>query len=577
MKKILFVFLSAILVFSLVMPPEQAKAAVVSKVAQKAVFKVVKEVAKDKAIEQSFSMVMNYKYVPKEEREKIKKPDQGFTMVCLPENRKNDICEKPMQVKSSYTASDKKAIASKVESVLDSKTGNKGFLKIVNWFIPVWIVGSAYTITDLLVDGDISSFFGDLGYEALVSLGFIKPLGNEVGKTGISIPPTSPALEVDSPDKGKNIIGTPIYLGSDGIAPKLPTGVMSADHPGNNYSVNYGSSRFGVSKHFFVFKSDRPYFYPTDATRNIFQNAYLMFVFEFEGNQAQNYPAKRVEKMTVYSTNSLYAGNTSHIFTVDTIPLTEPLYLNRTHSMGLRTDEFNHYMNLIDRNFWEKLTEGQVEPLPETKPKGVPVITPGTTTKVPSPSAVPARDTTTGKTVKPTKTSTPGDITWTDKDGNIVPEENIIIEDLITEETPNGTIIKNPDPSGIPEMQDGLTPNPDKAPPIDDSITEEDLEKLSCSRLKKPDFKPLSNAITTSFPFSIPWDLARMFNSAFSGIGNERPAFKYSFEFNGQKKEWNIEFPEYFDSWTSFTRPLLVIIFDAGLIFAIYRFTKGGD
>lgn len=574
MKKILFVFLSLILIFTLVMPPDRAKAAVVSKVAQKAVFKVVKEVAKDKAVEQSFSMVMNYKYVPKEEREAIKKPDQGFTMVCLPENRKNDICEKPIQVKNSFTTADKKAIASKVETALDSKTGNKGFLKIVNWFIPVWIVGSAYTITDLLVDGDISSFFADLGYEALVSLGFIKPLAQGVGKTDLPSFPFIPGTGEDAPNKGETIPGGSVanYLGGINTIPKFPEGI-SLNMPANtDYTLFHNASIYGVNSHYFAFKSTKPYMTST-GTSNVFNYPYILIEFRTQGyNLDKNYPSKKLDKIVI-SKSDYQSPSYNVVSRVAEISVAhENIYLNRPHARGLRQDEINHYLTLASTYWFDDLIVTKPEPLPQIKPVGVPVITPGTTTKVPSPSAVPTRDKTTGKTVKPTKTSTPGDITWTDKDGNIVPEENIIIEDLVTEETPNGTIIKNPDPSGIPEMQDGLTPNPDKAPPVDDSITEEDLEKLSCSRLKKPDFKPLSNAITTSFPFSIPWDLWRVIEATFGNMGSEKPSVDLSFIAEGVR----LEIPDYFDSWTKFAKSITLIVFDIGLIYMFYRLMKGG-
>lgn len=577
MKKIIILLTALIMVFTLVMPPEQAKAAVVSKVAQKAVFKVVKEVAKDKAVEQSFSMVLNYKYVPKEERESIKKPDTGFTMVCLPENRKNDICEKPIQVKNSFTTADKKAIASKVETALDSKTGNKGFLKIVNWFIPVWIVGSAYTITDLLVDGEISSFFADLGYDALVSLGFIKPLGKTATKTDLPLIPYVPDANPDSPDKGSLAPGgAPIkYLGGVETAPKMPSGIYMQAEFDYKFTSNWNDV-VGVRSHFFSFKSTNPYVWG-NYSGNVFSNKYIFINFEMTNFTKDNvYKSKRLDKMYVYMSNYDSPAYNHAIKLLEVDLNSENIFLNRTHSSGLRTDELNHYLTIMNDKFFEDLLLTKPEPLPTIKPVGVPVIAPGTTTKVPSPSAVPVKDKTTGKTVKPTKTSVPGDITWTDKDGNIVPEENIIVEDLVTEETPNGTIIKNPDPSGIPEMQDGLTPNPDKAPPVNEDLTEEDLEKMSCARLKKIDFKPFTSAVTTSFPFSIPWDLQRAFNNAFSQIGNERPNFSYDFNFNGQQHSWEIGFPKFFDSWLPFTKGLLLLGFDIGLIYAIYRFTKGG-
>lgn len=132
--------------------------------------------------------------------------------------------------------------------------------------------------------------------------------------------------------------------------------------------------------------------------------------------------------------------------------------------------------------------------------------------------------------------------------------------------SPYGEIIQGVDPGIKPE------PKPEEKPG-EEPIKEEDLEGLGCKRIKKIEFSPLGSAFTTSFPFSIPWDIQRLFNSAFSEIGNEEPQFSLAFINDGLR----IKLPDYFDSWVGFGRGLLLLGFDAGLIYLFYRFMKGSD
>jgi len=554
-----------------------------SKVVQKAAFKVAKEIAKDEAINMSFNMVMNYKYVPKDEREKIKKPEQGYTMICLPENRKNDICEKPMQVKDSYTSEDKKKISTHVEQTLDSKTGNKGFLKLLNWLVPVWIIGTAWTVTDLLIDGDLSSFFSDLGYGALVSLGFIKPLEYEVAKEPLD---KGGFVESDKPkeefvESDADIINSNKTLGNGFISYDLPVGIAIDTHINDiDYTRYYDINTHvnGVKSYIVRFSSATPYLHSINGTYiNLFTESVPYIFLEFITDWTQP-KVKHLYEMNLHTAEGAFISNYTN-FRERLQSLSEDkIYLTTPQSRGLKTNELEHLISLA-QPFFDGLVVTPPVPMPELTPVDIPTIKPNTTVKVPSPSSVPTKDISTGKTVKPKQGSTPDDVIWVDTDGNTVPEDRITTDDIILEESPHGDVIKNPDPEGIPKMDEGTILDPNKPPPIppEEPGNPDFPEGESCSEtIKLPMFGALFKQVSQSFPFSIPWDLKNGFDALFSEMGNERPEFSYKFNFNGSEKEWKIELPSFFDSWKPFTDSVLIFVFDVGILYGIYRLLQGG-
>lgn len=539
-----------------------------SKVAQKAAMKVAKDVIKDEAVNMSFNMVMNYKYTPKADREKIKEPDKGFTMVCMPRHIKNDVCDRPVQVKTGLYSYEKKAIEEKVEVILDKKTGNSGWLKYINWFVPVWIAGTAWTVTELLLDGDISSFFSDTAYQALVDLGFIKPLEKQGLDTDVPKPITDPIGD----DRYEDTPVEPNYsfLGSENnhIA-RLPVGItiVNDDNAPNFTVTNSG----GVSKIAFTFESDRPYYFHGDNAFHLgYVHVYFTTMTSSKGKKLYWFGAAKQSSPGVNYSRHGFANDAS----VDL--MNENIYLNRPKSHGLNDDEFNHLMNISKELFFDDLIIGIPEPMPETTPEELPVLKPNETIIVPSPSSVPVKDTSTGKTVKPKEGSTPDDITWIDVDGNEVPEENIEVGEIEIEINEDGgtQIVKNPDPEGIPNMKEQPTPALPDTPQEPGTDDPEFPEGPSCTdKLNKPDFKPVGDAFTNAFPFSIPWDIKDYIDNAFGAIGDKRPSFDLTFLGDGVV----LEIPEYFDSWVSFAKSFTIIVFDIALLFMFYRFMKGGN
>lgn len=81
--------------------------------------------------------------------------------------------------------------------------------------------------------------------------------------------------------------------------------------------------------------------------------------------------------------------------------------------------------------------------------------------------------------------------------------------------------------------------------------------------------------LSTVFPFSLPWDISRAFNAIFPSNIDELPSFKFDFVVFGEKMDFTITIPEYFDNWVSILRNFIVLFFDISMIYAIYRLFGG--
>lgn len=508
--------------------------AVASKVVNAGAKKVAKEIAKDTAVQMSMNMVMNYKYTPKD-----KTPKEGYSFICMPRDKTSTgDCSKPMEIKTTLSTSDKQQLETKIETNLDKKIaggiGATRWGKFLNWFVPIFSVGMGVAVIDYAINGDVSDLFDELAFDSLVEMGLVTGGQVEEGKNPDVLVPShllqfNDLTGQDTYGRYRETLKDPtkgyVYYVDD-VGQKVPgTGIWYYTSLGKN-QASYGlTSRNGD--------------------------------LSFAGNtNTSTLPPNTYKELIVWDSSiGDYKYKTQ---------LINALKTNVVMSKRLYYFDYATNSTISDEAFVPKFDELN---MPRTNKEGTPL-------KVPAPGSLPFTKTDTGEVLYP-YTKPDGTTGYKTKTGVEVGEDNVSVGNPVITENPDGskTIKKQPTVS---------TPNPSpeedgKIPPKDDEITEGDLEGMSCTRLKKPDFKPLTNAFTTSFPFSIPWDLQRMFQSAFSEIGSNEPAFEYKFEFNGQVYDWNIKLPDYFDSWTKFVRPLLLIIFDIGLIYAIYRFTKGSD
>lgn len=135
--------------------------------------------------------------------------------------------------------------------------------------------------------------------------------------------------------------------------------------------------------------------------------------------------------------------------------------------------------------------------------------------------------------------------------------------------TPGATPGQDPNKKPLP----GTVPEPGAIKDPFEKPKEIKEENLSCERVQRPDFEPLGNAFTTSFPFSLPWDLKRYLDASFSGIGSEKP--KFDLPFFGDDVE--ITIPDELDKYIKFFKGFLLIVFDLSIIYLFVRVMRGGS
>lgn len=538
MKKKILLIVVALFIFYMplsITHQEVNAVAVASKVVNAGAKKIAKEVAVDTAVQMSMNMIMDYKYTPKDT---TLTPKPGFAFVCMPRQKTpSGDCTQPIEVKGDLTKEEKVQLSRKVESTLETKiaggvTSTK-WGKFLDWVVPVFSVGLGVAVIDYAINGDVSDLFDEIGYDSMVSMGLI---------TGVTVNEQNPNINV----------------------PKSMLNEVVAREGSTRASVTYNLKETSSTQ--YMFYSD-----VGNVKKRITH-------FRYTINNSN-----KTASFSVYNGGSFTSPNDA----IDVVPysidqkqfdelvkwdnsiggLVSP---DRLQSAILSAGPPTHTSIYLNTPI-----EGNETSVPRFDELDMPRTNQANTNlKVPAPGSLPFTKTDTGETLLP-YAKPDGTTGFKTKTGVEVPEDNVTVGSPVITENADGSksikkqpTVANPNPS---PSEDG------KLPAKDDEITEGDLEGLSCTRLKKPDFKPLTNAFTTSFPFSIPWDLQRMFNAAFSEIGSNEPNFEYKFEFNGQIKTWKIGFPDYFANWTNFTRPLLLIIFDIGLIYAIYRFTKGSD
>lgn len=482
-------------------------AAVASKVTNQTAKKIAKEVIKDSVVDMSFNMVMNYKYVPKDERIKAK---EGFELVCMPDKKLPDgECSAPTQMKKDI---DRNSLDSSVEKSLDKKIaggiGATKWGKFLDWVVPMFALGLGFAVVEGALNGDIMSLFDEISYDALSEMGYLQPVEQ----------------------------GDPQY---EGLKIEVFDGVV-------------------------VLSSlDFTYYYKDDYGEIWFHKGQSL-TFRFSSDRITVYNPIR----SMVSSNITYSGAGS---------MSDGA--RKSYASGFAS---GFYKKNNGENLPVKPIPGGTVPLPKFNETGLPLSQPNVPKKILAPGAFPMEETGTGITVYPyTKPDgTTGFKTAPDATTGIsrdVQDDNVTVKDPVVIKNPDGTTtvkkaptLENPNPH---PSEDGVLPpaKDPNAPPV------EFPEGESCSdSLKLPKILPLFHSLSTSFPFSIPWDLKSGFDAVFSEMGKEKPEFSYKFEFNGSQKEWKLSFPSYFDTWKPFTDSMLIFVFDVGLVYAIYRLMQGG-
>jgi hypothetical protein len=122
--------------------------------------------------------------------------------------------------------------------------------------------------------------------------------------------------------------------------------------------------------------------------------------------------------------------------------------------------------------------------------------------------------------------------------------------------------VVEPVPDPVPEKL------PDDSIPIDDSKCGKPLDMSK--------IKHLGSVISTSFPFSIPWDIYNAFDSLFGGMSdNGKPDWVFKFSQVGE--EFHFSIPNYFDKWMPFIRGIALISWNISLIYALRKWFGGAS
>lgn len=186
-----------------------------------------------------------------------------------------------------------------------------------------------------------------------------------------------------------------------------------------------------------------------------------------------------------------------------------------------------------------------------SKPDGTPVTDPETELPpVTNNPEVVTNPTTSEPEIKPTPNSPPQPAT---------PPANT------PEPTPDPPTTEDPD-TGDPDTGDPDTGTPPTDP------DDEDPGKVRWDKLKD-----IPNFMTTRFPFSLPWDIARFLDAVFPDV---TPISELVFEFpdiGSYDTSFEIRIPEYFEPWMDFARAAFIYGFDISLVYAIYRLFGGAE
>jgi hypothetical protein len=151
--------------------------------------------------------------------------------------------------------------------------------------------------------------------------------------------------------------------------------------------------------------------------------------------------------------------------------------------------------------------------------------------------------------------------------------EKTMIDDKGYEVSPDGTV----SPAPIVDPTTVEYPVEPPAPPAnypDDSVP---LEDSKCGKpLDMSKMKHLGSVISSSFPFSIPWDIYNAFDSLFGGMSdNGKPDWVFKFSQVGE--EFHFSIPDYFDKWMPFIRGIALVSWNIGLIYALRKWFGGAS
>lgn len=529
-------------------------------------------------------------------------------------------------VKSSMNETEKVLLKKEIDSVIDKKVyGNApSWVKFVDWFIGV---GAVVLFADALyatITGDFNGFLAEILTDAMRNLGWLEtavpknPDGSDPSTNPIVHPSDSPianpdrnipipnytrfvTLQDDS-SSGKSYYSAQLNIADNDYADKngyvstfesmyqnvsdstrfpmptnlndfspfvigqLQSGYLTLNSPsyifpvvGYNFTVRYGdtvlydgvptSSTFGIE-----LPSGFDYH---KYNKVIHQRQY------FDGTSMRVY--NRFLLISTLNRQPMLSAISSMPYT-DKPSMPSQLF---SYKFTVSGSNVNHVENPLTMRFG----------IHSNYKYALDVSSLPSPTIVPDEVVTPLLNTNTGKIAVPQKSILPEGYTYDPQDqviknptGDVVQDPSTIptfTPDPVLETTPDGLVVDGT-PVDVPVPPSGAEPPVDGGGSGD--FTTGDPKEINWAKLKG-----VPMILTKKFPFSLPWDAKRFMEGVF---GNIPAADEISFKIDslmGIHFGLDITLPSYFDDWFDFARTATTILFDIGLIYALYRLLGGAS
>lgn len=527
-------------------------------------------------------------------------------------------------MKDSFSLTEKNLLKNEIDNVIEKQVyGNTpGWAKFIDWFIGVGVVVQLGQLLYAAITSDFTSYIMEIINEAMINLGWITPAPKIVdGKEPKPDPVTFPQrTEPDYEEvheytafkqyitQRSNTTNTELIL----LTPSIPLKnfVMSAEMtsetvpPGsligylngihiqtsdNNLNSSYDSSPFSIQK----LKVDKRIdIYASALGRDVvikygdktlYDGTFVKYPYYIDLPSSfdfRYYNKVIYQPLGVDETTGL---SITRYFLISTLGLQPTLsYVATKSSLDGTTSKVT---TVIPKMYIPYITENN----PNTFRLGVfsSLDLAWSADALPKPKLssqyfdTPILDTETNKIALPQKSVLPPDYTYDPSEqviksptGEPVTDVTTIPEftpDPVVKPSPDGTVIIDDVPTDVPVPPDGITPDDPINPPGGiEGGTPEDIEweKL----------KAIPALLTKKFPFSLPWDAKRFMEGVFGDIPPEAEDIKFEIdELAGVYFGLEITIPPYFDSFFNFARTATVILFDMGLIYALYRLLGGAS
>lgn len=618
-KKFLLVITTIVVLFSFVTyEPKKVDAAagIAAKVVAQQAIKAVTKTAVDSTVQR-----MLVKELLEEVTESYAKK-QGYKLI--------ESGGQKMYMKATYNETEKVLLKKQIDKVIDKEVyGNTPkFIKFLDWFVGVGAVIAVGQVLYATLTGEFEEYMSDIITEAMIDLGWLTPAQKvPTGATPsnpVSYPTSAPVYngreELNAAtDLSKTVVinerfqtslspevrtyrlrlPTPVFasglvyymesmpIDSSGLPnavefQKFVTSTSSNDltnfstsmsHPLTNgfftysgkYELfkggtkvtefthsssstsrwfdmrNYFGSDFGYAKYNRLIIQDLKY-YPTNRTlvsRLILQDTYLR---QMPDIVIQNTIENASPPSTVISDYIDFRTHYRH----------NPAQFPTKLKLGVFTD--------IDVALDTPLLP---RPVLDKADLRVPIVTNENRVPIPNVSILPG-----GYVYDPTEQviKDPNGQTVTDPESLPLPTPDPVIT-----EGPEGDVEIDGTPTGVPVPPGGITP-PTDGGGTGDGMTTGDPSQIDWNKLKG-----VPMILTKKFPFSLPWDAQRFMQGVFGDIPSAEEFSVKIDDLMGIHFGLNITLPAYFDGWFDFARTATTILFDLGLIYALYRLLGGAS